>query len=68
MHNYNTRFAKKGNIYKNYARTTMFGLKSFQNMGGKIWGYIPINTRDSTTLTSFMSKMKKNFVHAYADL
>ena len=27
MHIYNTRFAKKGNIYNNYARTTRFGLK-----------------------------------------
>ena len=64
MYNYITRFAKRGNIYNNYARTTRFGLKSLQNMGGKIWGSIPNNIRDSTTLSSLMSKMKKTFVHA----
>ena len=68
MHNYNTRYAKKGNIYNNYARTTRFGLKSLQNMGGKIWGSIPKNIRDSRSLASFISKMKKNFVCAYCDL
>ena len=55
MHNYNTRYAMKGNIYNNYDRTTRFGLKSLQNMGGKIWEFIPKNTRDSRTLASFIS-------------
>ena len=66
MHSYNTRFAKKGDIYNNYARTTRFGLKSLQNIGGKIWGSIPINM--TPLHLPLMSKMKKNFVHAYSDL
>ena len=73
MHNYNIRFAKKGNIYNNYARTTMFGHKKpskygRENMGGKIWRSVPINLRDFTLLDSFMSRMKNFFVRAYGDL
>ena len=41
MHNYNTRYAMKGNIYKNCARTTRFDLTCLKNMGSKIWGSIP---------------------------
>ena len=36
----------KVNIYNKYAR---FGLKILQNMGGKIWGSIPKNIKDSST-------------------
>ena len=56
IHNYHTRQASQGNIYRDYVRTTQFGLKSLTTAGGILWNSIPPDIKNSSSKYSFRKK------------
>ena len=68
IHDHFTRYATQGNIFQRYIRTTRYGLKSLQIMGGKLWTTIPNYIKDSQNKKIFVSCYKKTLRSSYAEL
>ena len=65
LHNHETRFAKQGNLFSSWVRTTRFGLKNLQVEGGHFWATLSNNIKDSKSKKTFVRHLKYKLIHSY---
>ena len=64
-HDHATRFVTQGNLSRNWARTTQFGLKSLKVEGERFWATLPINIKDSPSKKIFVRRLKCKLISCY---
>ena len=65
IHDHETRFVTQGNLSRNWARTTQFGLKSLKVEGERFWATLPINIKDSPSKKIFVRRLKYKLIFCY---
>ena len=58
MHKYNTRQARKGDLFLTRKDTLQDGLNSIRCRGAKLWNEIPVELRNSHSKASFKTKVQ----------
>ncbi len=64
-HRYGTRQATRGDIFMSLRRTTLYGLKTVQYFGSKLWNTLPLFIRVARNVSNFRSKLKEYFINSY---
>ena len=62
VHNIGTRQSKKGDLFALRCNTTQCGLRSIHYLGVRIWNSLPIEIRESLSLSIFKKKLKYFFL------
>ena len=65
IHSHSTRYAHRNSFFKNYSRTTRYGLKSLQVEGTHLWSSIPLNVREALSKNVFKNLYKNNLISKY---
>ena len=65
VHNIGTRQFKKGDLFALHCNTTQYGLRSIYYLGVRIWNSLPIEIRESPSLSIFKKKLKDLFPASY---
>ena len=65
VHIIGTRQSKKGDLFALRCNTTQYGLRSIHYLGVRIWNSLPIEIRESPSLSIFKTKLKDFFLAAY---
>ena len=58
IHQYDTRQARKGDIFMTQENTLQYGLRSVRYAGAKSWNNIPFNIKQSPSAMSFRRRLK----------
>ena len=61
VHRFATRQATRGDLFISLKRTTLYGLKTVQYFGSKLWNTLPLFIRVAASITVFRSQLKKMF-------
>ena len=61
VHRFGTRQAARGDLFISLKRTTIYGLKTVQYFGSKVWNTLPIFIRIAGSVTTFRSKLEAFF-------
>ena len=64
-HGFGTRQATKGDLFPSLKRTTLYGLKTVQYFGSKLWNTLPLFIRVAGSISIFRSKLKTHFIDSY---
>ena len=62
---YNTTSSKNKLLRTPSVRTTRYGLNSVKYAGAAQWNKIPMEIRDSNSITSFKIRLKKHLIAGY---
>ena len=65
VHNVGTRQSKKGDLFALRCNTTQYGLRSIHYLGVRIWNSLPIEIRESPSLSIFKKKLKDFLLASY---
>ena len=65
VHNIGTRQSKKGGRFALRCNTTQYGLRSIHYSGVRIWNSLPVEIRESPSLSVFKKKLKDLFLVSY---
>ena len=65
IHKIATRQATRGDLFKSFRNTTLYGLQTIQYYGSKLWNTLPLFIRVASSPTTFRSKLKTHFIDAY---
>ena len=65
VHRIGTRQASRGDLFIFLKRTTLYGLKTIQYFGSKLWNTLPIFIRVAGSAITFRSKLKAFFIDSY---
>ena len=68
IHQYNTRYANRGNLFINSVRTTRYGLKSISVEGAKLWATLPSYIKEKPSKLTFKSSLKKFLINTYISI
>ena len=66
VHRFGTRQATRGDLYISLKRTTLYGLKTVQYFGSKLWNTLPLFIRVASSITIFQTRLKAYFIDSYA--
>ena len=66
VHRFGTRQATRGDLYISLKRTTLYGLKTVQYFGSKLWNTLPLFIRVASSITIFRTRLKAYFIDSYA--
>ena len=66
VHRTGTRQATRVDIFMSTINTTLYGLKTIQHFGVKLWNTIPLYIRVASSTKSFCSKLKSYFLDLYS--
>ena len=58
VHQYDTRQARKGDIFMTHKNTLHYGLRSIRYAGAKSWNDIPSSIKQSTSVMIFHQDLK----------
>ena len=62
MHHYNTRAASRGDLFLQRKNTFIYGIRSIQYSGSRLWNTLPVPIRDSQSVSVFRSQVKALFL------
>ena len=65
VHNIGTRQSKKSDLFALRCNTTQYGLRSIHYLGVRIWNSLPIEIRESPSLSIFKKKLKDFLLASY---
>ncbi len=65
VHRIGTRQVTRGDLFKSFKITTLYGLKTIKYFGSKLWNTIPLFIRVSTSTSVFRSSLKTFFIDSY---
>ena len=65
VHRFGTRQATRGDLFNTLKNTTLYGHKTVQYFGSKLWNTLPIFIRVTVTAALFRSKLKAYFIDSY---
>ena len=65
VHNIGTRQSKKGDLFALRCNTTQYGLRSIHYLCVRIWNSLPIELRESPSLSNLKKKLKDFFLASY---
>ena len=65
VHRIGTRQVSRGDLFISLKRTTLYGLKTIQYFGSKLWNTLPIFIRVAGSVITFRSKLKAFFIDSY---
>ena len=65
VHQYDTRQARKGDIFMTRKNTLQYGLRSIRFAGAKSWNNIPSSIKQSTTTMTFRRDLKLHLFSTY---
>ena len=65
MHNIGTRQSIRGDLFALRCNTTQYGLRSVHYSGVRLWNSLPLEIRNSNSLSSFRNKLKKHLLATY---
>ena len=65
IHDYNTRFAERFNLYREYSRTSRYGLRRVTNEGAKLWNEINQDIRTKNNYFLFKKTYKLFLLSEY---
>ena len=65
VHRFGTRQATRGDLFNTLKNTTLYGHKTVQYFGSKLWNTLPIFIRVTVTAALFRSKLKVYFIDSY---
>ena len=66
VHRIGTRQATRGDLFKSFKNTTLYGLQSIQFFGSKLWNTLPLFIRVASSVVVFRSKLKSYFLDSYS--
>ena len=61
IHNIGTRQSIRGELFALRCNTTQYGLRSIHYSGVRLWNSLPLEIRNSSSLSSFKNKLKNVF-------
>ena len=64
MHHYDTRVASRGDLFAK-KNTFIYGVRSIQYPGARLWNTLPAPIRDSQSLSVFRLQVKALFLSHY---
>ena len=64
-HGFGTRQATRGDLFLSLKRNTLYGLKTVQYFGSKLWNTLPLFIRVAGSISIFRSKLKTHFIDSY---
>ena len=64
-HGFGTRQATRGDRFLSLKWTTLYGLKTVQYFGSKLWNTLPLFIRVAGSISIFRSKLKTHFIDSY---
>ena len=65
VHRIGTRQVTRGDLFKSFKNTTLYGLKTIKYFGSKLWNTIPLFIRVSSSTSVFRSSLKTFFIDSY---
>ncbi|MCP4484330.1 MAG: reverse transcriptase family protein [Flavobacteriaceae bacterium] len=65
VHRFGTRQVTRGDLFKSLKNTTLYGLKTIQYFGSKLWNTLPLFIRVSGSASVFRSNLKTFFLDSY---
>ena len=65
VHRFETRQATRGDLFNTLKNTILYGHKTVQYFGSKLWNTLPIFIRVTVTAALFRSKLKAYFIDSY---
>ena len=65
IHRINTRQSMKNDLYAVSCNTTQYGLRSIHYSGVRLWNSLPMEIKDSNTLSNFKRKLKHHYLGCY---
>ena len=65
MHNIGTRQSIRGDLFALRCNTTQYGLRSIHYSGVRLWNSLPLEIRNSNSLSSFRNKLEKHLLATY---
>ena len=65
VHRIGTRQATRGDLFKSFKNTTLYGLKTIKYFGSKLWNTLPLFIRISSSTSVFRSCLKAFFIDSY---
>ncbi len=65
VHRIGTRQATRGDLFKSFKNTTLYGLKTIKYFGSKLWNTLPLFIRISSSTSVFRSCLKTFFIDSY---
>ena len=65
IHKIGTRQATRGDLFKSLKNTTLYGLRTIQYFGSKLWNTLPLFIRVANSVAVFWSKLKTHFLDTY---
>ena len=65
VHRFGTRQANRGDLFISLKRTTLYGLKTVQYFGSKLWNTLPLYIRVAGSIADFRAKLKVYFFNSY---
>ena len=65
FHSFGTRQATRCDLLILLKRTPLYGLKTMQYFGSKLWHTLPFFIRIASSTTTFRSKLKTYFIDSY---
>ena len=66
VHRFGTRQATRGDLFKSFKNTTVYGLQTIQVFGSKLWNTLPLFIRVASSVSVFRSKLKTYFINSYS--
>ena len=67
MHHYDTRAASRGDLFLQRKNTFIYGIRSIQYSGARLWNTLPAPIRDSQSVSVFRSQVKALFLSHYME-
>ena len=67
VHRFGTRQVTRGDLFKSLKNTTLYGLKTIQYFGSKLWNTLPLFIRVSNSVLIFRSNLKTFFIDSYSN-
>ena len=65
IHSFNTRQSSNKNLSLSTVTTTQYGLRSLHFIGSKIWNSLPLNIRNTSSLSSFKNLLSNHLLDKY---
>ena len=67
MHHYDTRAASRGDLFLQRKNTFIYGIRSIQYSGARLWNTLPAPIRDSQSVSVFRLQVKALFLSHYME-
>ena len=56
----------RGDLFKSFKNTTLYGLQTIQYFGSKLWNTLPLFIRVASSVSVFQPKLKTYFINSYS--